>query len=81
METLHSHYTIVERAAICVLTHNPLDHRLHEAHLEVKRRLHTHESQPEQTVTQALWQPGYKALEYQRELTVSKQVVKRLLHL
>ena len=63
-----------------MLPHDVFHDGFHEAYLEVKWRLHAPEGQAQQTVAQALRQPGRKTLHYHIELSVGKQLLEGLLH-
>ena len=72
---------VVEGIAACILFEHVAHNVLHEAQLEVKRGLYSYEHHPEQTVAQALGQPGSKPLHHLVEMAVAQQLVQSLLHL
>ena len=71
---------MLEHTTVCMLTDDISYHRLHETHLEIQGRLHTHESQSQQSIAKELWQPRGKALHNEVKLAVVQQVIECLLH-
>ena len=62
---------IVKRAAISMFANDPFYNGFHEPLLEVERRLHPTESQPQQTITKELRQPGRESLHDDIKLSIS----------